>query len=202
MARISRQIGWSNESNILYQILNQLSRLAGIIIGLKPTYKVFTALLTQNGGDSLGSISSGDLTIGVTYLIADNSGDADFTNVGAPNNNPGTQFFATGITPNNWGTGILEFNGGAPVATVLENTIGNIWFTYNDTGYYSVFSSGLFTTDKTFIVIVQGTSGRPDILVNYFNDDNQFSIQLYVTRQDNSVDNALLNASLEIRIYN
>jgi hypothetical protein len=167
------------------------------------TYKVYTALLTQNGGNSLGSISGGDLTIGVTYFIYNNnSAIADFTNVGAPNNNVGTYFVATGTTPNNWDTGILEFNGGAPVATVLENTIGNIWFTYDNVGQYSVNSSELFTTDKTFIVIVSGTSGREDVLVTYFNNNNQFSKPLYATRQDNLVDSSLLNASLEIRVYN
>lgn len=49
---ISRQIGWSNESNLLYQILKQLTKLTSIIFGLKPKYKVYTALLTQTGTDT------------------------------------------------------------------------------------------------------------------------------------------------------
>jgi len=74
MARISRQIGWSNESNILYQILNQLTRLAGIITGLKPTYKVYTALYTQNGvtpGDAptLVNVLENTITPGDTPVI-------------------------------------------------------------------------------------------------------------------------------------
>lgn len=74
MARISRQIGWSNESNILYQILNQLTRLAGIITGLKPAYKVYTAIYTQNGvtpGDAptLVNVLENTITPGDTPII-------------------------------------------------------------------------------------------------------------------------------------
>jgi hypothetical protein len=47
MAQISRQIGWSQESNLLYQILNQLNKLTSVLFGLKPKYKVYTALLSQ-----------------------------------------------------------------------------------------------------------------------------------------------------------
>ena len=93
---------------------------------LRP-YKVYTALLTQSGGDNDTGVTGGDLTIGVTYKINVDDIDADFTNVGAPNNNLDTYFVATGTTPNSWGTnGSLRFNTGAPVVTVLENTIGNI----------------------------------------------------------------------------
>ena len=33
---ISRQIGWSNESNLLYQILKQITRLTGVLYNIKP----------------------------------------------------------------------------------------------------------------------------------------------------------------------
>lgn len=49
----NRQIGWSQESNLLWYILSQLKRLTSIIFSLKeaatPKYKVYTALLTQSG---------------------------------------------------------------------------------------------------------------------------------------------------------
>ena len=38
----------------------------------------------------------------------------------------------------------------AVVATVLENTIGNIWFIYQSNGLYWINSNGLFTIDKTW----------------------------------------------------
>lgn len=96
----------------------------------QPTYRVYTALLTQSNGDGPSMLNDEPLTIGVTYQITDQGGSGwDFTNVGAPNNNTGTYFVATGTTPNSWGDlGVsLNFNTGAPVVTVLENTIGNIW---------------------------------------------------------------------------
>jgi hypothetical protein len=50
---ITRQIGWSNESNLLYQILKQITRLSSIIFSLRqeatPKYKVYTALVKQSG---------------------------------------------------------------------------------------------------------------------------------------------------------
>jgi hypothetical protein len=152
MASVSRQIGWSQESNLLYQILKQLTRLTSVIFKLNPKYKVYTALLTQSGGDNPINVGGGDLIIGGSYIITDNSGDPDFTNVGAPNNDIGTGFVATGTTPNSWGTaGTLSYDAGAPVAIVLENTIGNIWFTYSSPGVYYINSLSLFTDNKKFI---------------------------------------------------
>lgn len=86
---------------------------------------MFTALLTQSGGDDPQDGNQFTLTIGVTYEILNNSGGADFTIVGSPNNKIGTKFIATGTTPN-WGNdhADLLYNTGAPVVTVLENTIG------------------------------------------------------------------------------
>lgn len=115
-------------------------------------YKVYTALLTQSGGQNTDLLEFGNLIIGVTYRIQQNFGDSDWTNVGAPNNNIDTWFVATGTTPNSWGSGGgLFFDLGAPVATVLENTIGNIWWTYENTGYYKANSASLFTINKTIV---------------------------------------------------
>lgn len=52
-----------------------------------------------------GILTSGTLNIGSKYIILSNSG-ANFTGVGAANNNVGTTFVATGTTPT-WGTGSL-----------------------------------------------------------------------------------------------
>lgn len=45
MSIISKQIGWSQESNLLYEILKQLNKLTGLF---KPKYKVYSALLQQS----------------------------------------------------------------------------------------------------------------------------------------------------------
>jgi hypothetical protein len=172
-------------------------------------YKVYTALLTQNGDSNNLPIVNEPLTIGVTYIILDNGdgGGCDFTNVGAPNNNFNTYFVATGTTPNSWGENVyLEYNTGAPVVTVLENTIGNVWFTYNDVGNYLANSDGLFTINKTITQMIperyieepaaiygyQSFPGNPNYVVvgSYFNDE-----------VENGLGNYAPNA-IEIRVYN
>jgi len=161
-------------------------------------YKVYTALLTQSGNDNPDSITSGLLTIGVTYRIIDAGGD--FTNVGAPNNDTDTYFVATGTTPSNWGTASLMFNTGAPVVTVLENTIGNIWFTYYGLGDYFINSNGLFINEKTFALI--GTTG-------FSTGGGDTGASIMLTNPPNNVevtalngDDALASTPIEIRVYN
>lgn len=162
-------------------------------------YKVYTALLTQSGGDLPAGNCSDDpepLVIGVTYKIDSNDGTADFTNVGAPNNNAFTSFVATGTTPNSWGTvgaNCLSYNLGAPVVTVLENTIGNIWFTYQDVGNYLVNSDGLFITNKTYINF--GGFYGSENWINIYGNSNIIEL----IGSNNSI---LANTPIEIRVYN
>jgi hypothetical protein len=209
MAIPSRQIGWGTESNLLWQILKQLTRLTSTLFSLKeaatPKYKVFTALVTQSGGDEFIGISSGELTIGVTYEInLDNSGD--FTNVGAPNNNQGTYFVATGTNPNSWGTNSLKYNTGAPVVTVLENTIGNLWFNYVDIGYYKLSSESLFTNLKSTSIMQTPTDGgdrtAPGLYTTYFDGESDFYISTFKVSDISAVNDYLLNTFIEIRVYN
>ena len=129
--------------------------LTGLPVSPTPTYKVFTALLTQSGGDSPNT-AYGDGTFykGVTYTIVSNPLNEDATFYGAPNNNDGTSFICNQtISPGQSGSFEFSFNDGAPVATVLENTIGNIWFNvglYNAfDGIYGIMSDNLFTENKT-----------------------------------------------------
>lgn len=165
-------------------------------------YKVYTALLTQSGGDnpSYVDINNGTIVIGTTYEIFDaGSIDWDFTNIGAPSNNAGTKFVATGTTPNIWGNGILDFNTGAPVVTVLENTIGNIWFVYDGVGYYSVNSNDLYTTNKTGVYL-----NSVDFTGSYEVYPASTNIIIIGTADSNRAesDNYLSNSFIEIRVYN
>lgn len=164
-------------------------------------YQVFTALLTQSGGDDVSGIYEGLLTVGQTYTILDMS-NGSFTGVGAPNNNVGTSFIATGTTPN-WGTDSgtgVSYNNGAPVATVLENTIGNVWFTYFTQGMYTMNSNSLFTSNKTigFAGGQQfGNSSGDPVYGMYQNNVNEIGID---TPSGN--DGYLNGAPIEIRVYN
>jgi hypothetical protein len=168
-----------------------------LITAPEPAYKVYTALLTQSGGDSPVAISNTDLQVGVTYVIKDNGG-GDFTNVGAPNNDVGTYFLATGTTPTAWGSTNLEYNEGAPVVTVLENTIGNIWFTYFGIGQYQIFSDNLFTLDKSWATAYSG--GDDEVSFNGFvvspNGNNELRLN------SGNGNNDHISIRLEIRVYN
>ncbi len=168
-------------------------------------YKVYSALLTQSGGDDTQTINSGDLIIGVTYKINSGNNDGDFTNVGAPNNNPGTYFVATGTVPNSWGIyGELKYNTGAPVTTVLENTIGNIWFTYGNTGAYLVNSDGLFIENKSLVIVGNPTwNGGNGFIQSGFDGTNTCIIATNQNFLSGPSDCELLEKTpIEIRVYN
>ena len=176
---------------------------------VKP-YKVYTALLTQRGTDDPFGIDTGLLTIGVTYYINNESLGMDFTNVGAPNNNVGTYFVATGTTPNSWGAGqgtmnaTLTYNTGAPVVTVLENTIGDIWFTFASEGAYLFASNELFIQNKSTIVVGNVTwDGGSGIIQSGFDGESVgLIVTSNVTTGDAENNGSLLNTLIEIRVYN
>ena len=164
---------------------------------------MYTALLTQSGGDDPDSFNGGELIVGTSYQLQSPSIDADFTNVGAPNNNDGTWFIATGTTPNNWGSGTVYCNYGAPVATVLENTIGNIWFNYVDTGYYNILSDFLFIENKTlsFIGTVNDNISVVGIFEIFTNTTSQIQL-LSFDMNPTLINGQLYNTPIEIRVYN
>lgn len=93
----------------------------------------------------------------------------------------------------------------APVPTVLENTIGNIWFSYFDTGVYHINSDGLFTNNKTFVNIsptVQNAGDAINQTVQFVGGAestiNTLTIQTLAASQD-GIPN---RTSIEIRVYN
>jgi hypothetical protein len=166
-------------------------------------YKVYTALLTQSGGDDNRDSAQGDnITLGVTYYISINSENADLTIFGAPNSNVGTSFVCTnaGTLPL-IGSISLLWNEGAPVVTVLENTIGNIWFNYEAEGSYGCQSNNLFTTGKTFILVTP-TSDSNAVSITVTNQTESVKYISPLNNSLNAFDNGLLNTPIEIRVYN
>jgi hypothetical protein len=170
-------------------------------------YKVFTALLTQSGGSSTVNATSGLLIVGVSYNIDTYNAGDDFSNVGGPAAGlpgewDGYSFLATGTTPNNWNnSSLLISDEGAPVATVLENTIGNIYFEYRGAGEYACKSNSLFTENKTTIDIdAYCQNGNPETSLIYRDlDTSTFTIGTYKGELGNDY---LYNNRLEIRVYN
>ena len=184
-------------------IVDDIRELISITSNLTPTYppKVYTAVLMQSGSDSVQSMYGLPLVIGTTYVINNNIGGiADFTNVGAPNNNSGTYFVATGTTPNNWGAVgdvDLGYNEGAPVANVLENSIGDIYWTWDSLGFYTGHSAGLFTENKSFALISSSTMGPIVTNISVYDSSNALIV---ASAEDGYRENFV--AYIEIRVYN
>jgi len=150
MAIISKQIGWSNESNLLYEILKQLNKLTSTIFGLKqaaaPKYKVYTAIITQSGAV-------------------------------------------------------------APIANVLENTIGTATWEYMATGAYRLTTAGLFNYDKTYIYAANIFGNQPQFNLFSSTEESAFpnSIQFNNWRDLNTTPvqiDGIDEAIIEIRVYN
>jgi hypothetical protein len=124
---------------------------SGVINGVKK----YTALLTQNSV----TITGGTLTIGEKYVITDYNCCDDFTNVaqvlsGSTINQNGCIFIATGTTPTSWfsGSTLTIVSLSAPIATVLENTLGfTPQWEYITTGIYGFSEPGAFPITKTFV---------------------------------------------------
>jgi hypothetical protein len=167
-------------------------------------YKVYTALLTQSGGDGPQTITSGTLTKGVTYHgLEPNPGDVwDFSNVGGPVYPDDFTFVATQTAePIAWGNREMAYNTGAPVVTVLENTIGNIWFTYFETGKYGVtFSNPIVDFNKVTCNISNSIIGYSYGYV--LNTDYPILLQNIELNNLQYTDSCLSNTPIEIRVYN
>ena len=172
-----------------------------------PKYKVFTALLTQSGGVNEVLEIDGDgapLIKGVTYYIGINPLNADLTIYGAPNNLPGTYFIANqnvAALPYTYDLQLF-YNEAVPVATVLENTIGNVWFTYETVGSYTINSLGLFTDNKTFELINTLLAFNSNIVGIKKINDNVLRITTGEQNYNSPLDDVLNNTPIEIRVYN
>ena len=174
----------------------------------EPSYRVFTALLTQNGGNDEQSLSSSAVTQGITYFIDGAGSNSDFSNVGGPVIGTNSYYFiaTNSDIPNDYDGANLLYDTGAPVATVLENTIGNVWFTYNDGGGYFLKSIGLFGNDALKVpkyenVIVDIDNDGIYYIRSNWEDNNTIIVQTRINGADR--DNSLLNNTLiEIRVYN
>ena len=88
----------------------------------------------------------------------------------------------------------------APVATVLENTLGGevVW-SYAAVGIYQGALSEAFPISKT-ILFLQNTGGQDS---NYYiNDNNIDYVGIATAEAGVSTNNILFNTPIEIRVYN
>jgi hypothetical protein len=178
---------------------------------LLPTYKVYTALLTQSGSTNVITINSGGVVKGVTYTyLTGGNENIDFSNVFpvVPGEIPNNMVATSSGIPNNWNGVFLTYDTGAPSVTVLENTLGNIWFSYSSLGEYVCISNkNLFPFDKTFInvgsvgSVEYSISGDVPIVQISILSSSSFFIQ-NTSQGTIREDGMLWNTPLEIRVYN
>jgi hypothetical protein len=96
-------------------------------------------------------------------------------------------------------TALLTQSGtNAPVATVLQNNIGNISFSYISAGLYYINSSNLFLNNKTWYSILANKNGTTGHAFNLtYIDSEKLLIEQNVANND-----LLSNTPIEIRVYN
>ena len=98
---------------------------------------------------------------------------------------------------------LTQVGTGAPVATVLENTIGNIVWARSATGLYTGTLTGAFTVNKTYTVIYNNDFSAINV--------NNLKVNLVVASADGLnlytvfagalADGRLSNNPIEIRVY-
>ena len=164
--------------------------------------KRFKALLTQSGTTTPTTQTSGLLVVGTTYEITDYNANDNFMNVGAPSNELGVKFIATGTTPAVWSkSSELTYDTATPKAVVLENTIGNVWFEFSANGIYTINSNNLFTANKTFKLINSGLL-LDEGLISFTNAGT--TSLMNIVSYDSSVNPAndlLLNTPILVEVY-
>lgn len=86
--------------------------------------------------------------------------------------------------------------------TELENTIGTITPSYVATGNIRFSSGNLFTDNKTAVFITPGTSPQTnyEVTVRYAIGSDS-AIDVYAAVSGTDTDELLLNATIEIRVY-
>lgn len=119
---------------------------------------------------------------------------------------PRTRTFTVGsivdlIKPYKVYTALLNQSGeSAPVATILENTLGSIpvW-SYSTTGVYALTLSNAFPIAKTLILSanVKSSDNHVRFAVNPTNN-----ILVYTTVSNTAEDDVLTYCPIEIRVYN
>jgi len=87
-----------------------------------------------------------------------------------------------------------------PSAVVLENSLGTIAFVRGDVGVYSITSTGLFVTDKTFILFKNPPNQDAAEAVECWRIDAD-TLRLQTSDGGTPADAILVQTSIEIRVY-
>ena len=142
------------------------------------------------------------------YLIRDTSGDSTFQ-LSAPSRYDLQRGIASWVPASSGAsylvyTALLTQTGtDAPVATVLENTLGGtvVW-TYEGSGEYA--TSGIsFVSNKTAIFFTSPKSSNGEVIAQaYANDENKVLIKAWISSTPTNIDTPSdIYGTIEIRVY-
>ena len=165
------------------------------------------------GADIYNSRLNSSLNVGTNIQNRGTNCLAIGENIVIPESCTNLIVFGSNITADENSTGLLlnyksyvalltQSGTAAPTAIVLENTLGEVTFTYISVGNYDVVTSGLFN-DKTFILMPNSRLGTNFI---YQTGVNTLRIVCRDITSDSPfipfLNNALNKTSIEIRVYN
>ena len=109
---------------------------------------------------------------------------------------------------------LTQSNSDAPVAVVLENTLGSITWTYDSVGYYYGTLTGAFATATKVVIFVghqyfaRETGGlivTKEVVADRYDENSIYvaTAQFDAVSSGNVLANAVLhNTPIEIRVYN
>jgi len=157
--------------------------------------KIYTALLTEVAP---AAITSGLLVVGMRYTLTTFVAGDDFLNVGAALNQTGQIFIATGITPTVYANGSTLTSDGAPMATVLENTLGGtvVW-SYVE-GVYTGTLTGAFTVNKAVILCAASITAAKLIAAD---TPDANTVRVLTFSSGSAADNILNKTALRIQVF-
>ena len=159
-------------------------------------------LIRRQDKDSRLSVEEMDSNL--TYLE-----DLALTNTTGPIGPTG----ATGpIGPTGSSSGYLVYTaliiqtgtGSTPSAIILQNTIGEITWSYVSPALYTMNSDAAFVTGKTYLnnqVLHLNYESGPYVALLQREDENTISLSTNFIMGGDPVDSILVNHSLEVRVY-
>lgn len=102
----------------------------------------------------------------------------------------------------------------APISTILENTLGNLTWSYDSVGYYLATLTGAFVNADKVVIFVShqyfanetgGLIITKEVVADRYDDNSIFvaTAQYDVVASGNVLQNSVLgNTVIEIRVYN
>jgi len=93
----------------------------------------------------------------------------------------------------------------APTAEMLENSLGEVTYEFDNTGVFKVISDGLFVQNKTYISLTNGNNTNFEGFYSiHYIDENLLYIMTSILFLGTltATNGMLINTSIEIRVYN